>query len=74
MENWKKQLADTTKPSGVFLTIKDIKKELNITNKDIANMFGLTPLAYANSSAKRRYEDALVNFYNLVNKHKCKDN
>ena len=74
MENWKKELADTTKPSGVFLTIKDIKKELNITNKDISKMFGLTPSAYANSSAKRRYEDALVNFYNLVNKNKCKDN
>jgi len=56
------------------MNIKQLKKELNITNKDISKMFGLTPLAYANSSAKRRYEDALVNFYNLVNKHKCKDN
>ena len=56
------------------MNIKELKKELNITNKDISKMFGLTPSAYANSSAKRRYEDALVNFYNLVSKHKCKDN
>lgn len=56
------------------MNIKQLKKELSISNKDIAGLFGLTPLAYANSSAKRRYEDALVNFYNLVNKHKCKEN
>jgi len=56
------------------MNIKQLKKELSISNKDIAELFGLTPSAYANSSAKRRYEDALVNFYNLVNKQRCKDN
>tara|TARA_R110000787_G_scaffold62331_1_gene141027 strand:+ start:861 stop:1085 length:225 start_codon:yes stop_codon:yes gene_type:complete len=74
MKDWKQQIADTTKPSGVFITIKDVKKELGITNKDIAKMFNLTPLGYANSSAKHRYEDALVDFYNLIEKHKRKDN
>ncbi len=74
MKDWKQQLADTTKLSGVFLTIKEVKKELGITNKDIAKMFGLEPLSYANSSAKFRYEQALVDFYNLVNKHKRKEN
>jgi hypothetical protein len=69
MKDWKDKVADTTKPSNVFLTIKDIKKELGITNKDIAKMFGLTPLGYANSSAKHRYEQALVDFYNLINKY-----
>ena len=66
MKDWKKQIADTTNPSGAFLTIKDIKKELNITNNDISKMFGLTPSAYANSSAKRRYEEALVEFYKII--------
>lgn len=74
MKNWEQQVADTTKPSGVFLTFKDVKKELDITNKDIPKMFGLEPLSYANSSAKFRYEQALVDFYNLVNKHKRKEN
>jgi len=48
------------------LTIKDVKKELGITNKDIAELFGLTPLVYANSTAKKRYENALVEFYKIV--------
>jgi hypothetical protein len=45
------------------MTIEKLKKELGISNKDIAEFFGLTPGAYANSSAKKRYEDALCNFY-----------
>jgi hypothetical protein len=48
------------------ININDLKKELGISNKDIAEFFGLTPGAYANSSAKKRYEDALCNFYAFV--------
>lgn len=48
------------------MNIKQLKKELSISNKDIAGLFGLTPLAYANSTAKRRYEDALIDFYKLT--------
>ncbi len=40
------------------MTINKLKKELGISNKDIAGFFGLTPAAYANSSAKHRYENA----------------
>ena len=49
------------------MTIKRLKKELNMQNKDIAKLFGLSLSAYANSSAKNRYEGALVEFYKIVN-------
>jgi hypothetical protein len=48
------------------MKIKELKKELGLTNTEIAEFFGLTPGAYANSSAKKRYEDALCNFYAFV--------
>ncbi|MFH2032066.1 MAG: hypothetical protein ABIJ40_15835 [Bacteroidota bacterium] len=45
------------------MTIEQLKKELGLFNSDIAEFFGLTPGSYANSSAKKRYEEALCNFY-----------
>ena len=51
---------------GGIMTIKQLKKELNITNNDIAELFGLTPIVYANSTAKKRYENALCKFYAFV--------
>lgn len=48
------------------MTINELKKELGLSNSDIAGFFGLSPLAYANSSAKPRYEAALLNFYAFV--------
>ena len=48
------------------MTIHELKKELSISNKDIAEFFGLTPAAYANSSAKQRYEKALCLFYEFL--------
>jgi len=48
------------------MKIEQLKKELGLTNAEIAGFFGLTPGAYANSSAKKRYEDALCNFYAFV--------
>lgn len=48
------------------MKIELFKRELGISNKDIAEFFGLTPGAYANSSAKKRYEDALCSFYAFV--------
>lgn len=44
-------------------TINELKKELGLTNTDLAWFFGLSPAAYANSSAKQRYEAAILNFY-----------
>lgn len=48
------------------MTIKKLKKELGLTNKDIAEFFDMSYMAYANSSAKKRYEDALCKFYNHI--------
>lgn len=48
------------------MKIEQLKKELGLSNKDIAEFFGLSAGAYANSSAKKRYEDALCNFYAFV--------
>ena len=48
------------------LEIKKLKKELGLSNSDIAEFFDLTPEAYANSSAKRRYEAAICSFYAFV--------
>jgi hypothetical protein len=48
------------------MTIEQLKKELSLSNKDIAEFFGLTPSVYANSSAKKRYENALCLFYGFV--------
>lgn len=49
-----------------LISIDNLKKELNLTNMEIANFFGLSSIAYANSSAKIRYEAALCNFYAAV--------
>lgn len=48
------------------MTINELKKELGLTNTDIAGFFDLSPIAYANSSAKVRYESALCKFYEKV--------
>jgi hypothetical protein len=56
------------------MTIHELKKELSISNKDIAEFFGLTPAAYVNSSAKHRYEDALCFFYDFLKREGEKNN
>ena len=45
---------------------KELKKELSLSNKDIAEFFGMTYGAFANSSAKQRYEEALCKFYSFL--------
>ena len=50
-----------------MIGIKHLKKELGIKhNKTIAGFFEMTPDAYANSTAKKRYERALCRFYEYV--------
>ena len=56
------------------MKIEELKKELGLTNTEIAEFFGLTPMGYANSSAKKRYEDALCNFYAFVKSKACGQN
>lgn len=60
------QIATIMKEDENEFKISELKKELNITNKDIAEFFNLTEASYLNSSAKKRYEDALCKFYNLI--------
>ena len=43
--------------------INELKKELKLSNKEIAQFFNMTYGAFANSSAKQRYEAALCKFY-----------
>lgn len=48
------------------MEIKQLKKELNLKDKDIAEMFDMNRMTFANSSAKKRYETALCRFYSRV--------
>jgi hypothetical protein len=50
------------------MQIKELKKELNISNADIAKCFGMSYNSFANSTAKERYENALLSFYKLAKK------
>lgn len=51
--------------------IKEIKKELEITDTDISNIFGYKTLAsYTNSSAKRRVEKGIELIYNKIKNNK----
>lgn len=53
--------------TGVLVDFKSIKKEIGITDNDISKMFGYkSKMAYANSSAKTRIENGLVNFYTKI--------
>ena len=48
------------------MNIKQLKKELGLSNKDLAEFYDMSYGAYANSSAKQRYETALIRFYECV--------
>ena len=46
--------------------INELKKELKLSNKEIAKFFNMTYGSFANSSAKQRYEAALCKFYSFL--------
>jgi hypothetical protein len=48
------------------MTIQELKKELSLTNKNIAEFFDMNVSSYANSTAKKRYENALCKFYKHI--------
>lgn len=48
------------------MEIDQLKKELNLNNSDIAGLFDMKPIVYANSTAKKRYEKALCRFYEIL--------
>ena len=48
------------------ISFRELKEKLSINNEDLAMFFNMSYGAYANSSAKYRYETALFRFYNHV--------
>ncbi len=48
------------------MDIKQLKKELGLSNRDIAEFFDMNSSSYANSTAKKRYENALCKFLEHV--------
>ena len=48
------------------MNIKQLKKELRLTDSKIAEFFNLKPIYYRNSTAKKRYESALIKFYEHI--------
>lgn len=54
--------------------INELKKELKLSNKEIAQFFNMTYGAFANSSAKHRYETALCKFYSFLREGEKKKN
>lgn len=48
------------------MDIKTLKKQLGLNNKDLAEFYDMSYNAYANSSAKQRYETALCRLLECV--------
>jgi len=48
------------------MEIKELKKQLGLSQKDLAEFFDMSYNAYANSSAKQRYETALCRLIECV--------
>ena len=49
------------------ISYKKLKEELKLTNKEVAEFFGMSYGSFSNSSAKERYEKALCNFFEYLN-------
>lgn len=56
------------------MNIKQLKKELGLKDKDLAEFFGLKHRSYSESSAKKRYEQAFINIYNFLREGEKKNN
>ena len=54
--------------------IKELKKELGLTNADLAEFFGLKEKAYYYSSARKRYEESFIRIYEYLKKGEKKEN
>lgn len=55
------------------MNIKELKKELGLKDKDLAEFFDMSRMSYANSSAKKRYETALCRFYLRITRAQAKE-
>lgn len=52
------------------MTIKQLRKELGLSAKDVAELFNMSYSSFANSTARKRYEQALCRLYE-ISKDKC---
>jgi len=52
------------------MNINKLKKELGLSQQDLADFFDMSYGSFANSSAKKRYENALCRFYAHIFKAK----
>jgi len=50
------------------MEINQLKKELGLSQQDLADFFDMNYGSFANSSAKERYENALCSFYEVAKK------
>ena len=50
------------------MDINQLKKELGLSQQDLADFFDMNYGSFANSSAKERYENALCSFYEFAKK------
>ena len=58
-----------------IMTIKELKRETGLSNADIARFFDFKDVgSYQRSSAKQRYENALIKFYNHIKKQQEMEN
>ena len=48
------------------MEINQLKKELGLSQQDLADFFDMNYGSFANSSAKERYENALCSFYEVA--------
>lgn len=48
------------------MTIIKLKEHLGLTNKQIAEFFGISVKSFNNSSAKKRYETAFIKIYEYL--------
>jgi len=48
------------------MQIKNLKKKLGLKDKDLAEFFGLNPISYYRSSAKKRYEESFIRIYDFL--------
>jgi hypothetical protein len=56
------------------MQIKDLKKELGLKDKDLAEFFGLEPHIFYRSSARKRYEQAFIKIYDFLKARGEKNN
>lgn len=56
------------------MTIKQLKKELGLTNADLSKFFGLKERAYYYSSARKRYEESFIRIYEFLKGEEKKKN